>query len=318
MQFMFGSGLLWASRTDIANATPVRFGALQDVSVDFDGELKELYSQYQFPIDVARGKTKITGKAKLARISSIQYNNMFFGQTVTTGQKLTSYDEADTSSAVITGATSAATASGVTLTFTSVPTGIVVGSLVSDTTASSAITAGTYVVSKASTTVTLSQAVASAVGSGDTISFAPAVVVSNSVNFLVDLGVRYAATGNPLSLTTAALAASAGIGNYALTASGSYAFSAADASTALLFDYAYTTTSGETVTGNNLLMGSSPRFIMTFSNVYESLTTTLRLFACASTKLSFATKIDDYVIPELDFSAYANAAQQVYEFTSAT
>jgi hypothetical protein len=40
------------------------------------------------------------------------------------------------------------------------------------------------------------------------------------------------------------------------------------------------------------------------------------LFACTSTKLTFATKIDDYTIPELDFSAYANSAGQVYEFSA--
>ncbi len=320
MQFAFGSGLLWASRTDIANATPVRFGALQDVSVDFDGELKELYSQYQFPIDVARGKTKITGKAKLARISSIQYNNMFFGQTVTTGQKLTAYDEADTTSAGGTGTTNATTASSsAVLHFTSTPASCVVGCIVTDTTSPAVITAGSFIIAVTATTATMNQNAAGAgVGATDALVFSPVVTVANSANYIVDLGVRYSATGNPLALTTAALVLSAGLGNYALTFPGSYAFSPADLSVAMLFDYVYSTTSGQTVTGNNLLMGSSPRFIMTFSDNYESQTATLRLFACASTKLSFATKIDDYVIPELDFSAYANAAQQVYEFTAAT
>jgi len=30
-QYSFGSGVLFGTRTDIANATPIRLGALQDV-----------------------------------------------------------------------------------------------------------------------------------------------------------------------------------------------------------------------------------------------------------------------------------------------
>ena len=39
----FGSGKLFGCRTDVANATPVQFGVLQDVSVEFSATLKELY-----------------------------------------------------------------------------------------------------------------------------------------------------------------------------------------------------------------------------------------------------------------------------------
>jgi len=89
----FGSGVLIATPSG-ANATPVQFGALQDVSLDFSFASKQLFGQYQFPIAFARGEGKISGKAKFANIDGPLYNNCFFGQTLTTGQKLWSYNEA--------------------------------------------------------------------------------------------------------------------------------------------------------------------------------------------------------------------------------
>lgn len=87
-EYIFGSGQLYGTRTDVANSTPYQFGALQDVSLDFSFDNKELYGQFQFPLAVARGKGKITGKAKVAQFNAKAYNDLFFGQTVTTGQTL--------------------------------------------------------------------------------------------------------------------------------------------------------------------------------------------------------------------------------------
>jgi len=85
MQFGFGSGVLIATNT-VANSTPRNFGILQDVTVDFDAPVKELMGAYQFPVAVARGKGKITGKAKFANIDILAYNDLFFGATAATGQ----------------------------------------------------------------------------------------------------------------------------------------------------------------------------------------------------------------------------------------
>jgi hypothetical protein len=79
----FGVGNMFARRTGVSNPTPVRFGVLQDVSLDIDGALVELYGQNTFPADVARGKTKIAIKAKHASIAVGAYNDLFFGQTIT-------------------------------------------------------------------------------------------------------------------------------------------------------------------------------------------------------------------------------------------
>ena len=94
MQFGFGSGLLYANRTDIANQGPLRFGAFQDLQLSFSGEIKELFGQNQFALDVARGKVKIEGKAKMAQISAPVFNAVFFGGAIATGQTLSIYQEA--------------------------------------------------------------------------------------------------------------------------------------------------------------------------------------------------------------------------------
>lgn len=99
MQFGFGSGILTGLRNDNSSSatnTPVRFGALQEVSVEFAGDIKELYATQQFPIDSARGKTKIAGKAKVAQIYARMYNDLFFGQTMNTGQLKYAYNESTT------------------------------------------------------------------------------------------------------------------------------------------------------------------------------------------------------------------------------
>jgi hypothetical protein len=95
--YQFGSGVLFATPIAgnlAANATPMQFGTLQDVSLDISFDTKELYGLYQFPDLIARGKGKITGKAKFAKIHGKQLNDLFFGQTVATGQTLVQFDEA--------------------------------------------------------------------------------------------------------------------------------------------------------------------------------------------------------------------------------
>jgi hypothetical protein len=96
MQYQFGSGNLYGMVLSGAILVPRKFGALQDVSLDFDFNLKELYGQYQFPLAIARGQGKISGKAKAASIHGGMLNDIFFGQTLSSGQKLVAIGEAGT------------------------------------------------------------------------------------------------------------------------------------------------------------------------------------------------------------------------------
>jgi hypothetical protein len=238
MQLNFGSGALWGERTDLAGSGigPRQFGVLQDIQIDFDWTEKELYGQLQFPVAIARGQGKISGKAKFAQILGLLYSDIFFGVTAATGQFAVSELEAAIVPAV---------------TPYSVP-------------------------------------------------------VANASTYNDDLGVAYAANGERFNRVTTPSAA----GQYSVNfASGVYTFAAADANAALLISYTYNiTTIGNKLTLANQLMGTTPIFKATFYTTYSGEGMALRLNACTATKLSMPTKIDDWTISELDFTAFADAS----------
>jgi hypothetical protein len=237
MQFGFGSGVLYAQRNDITGQYPVRFGAFQDMQLDFTGDIKELFGQNQFALDVARGKVKIEGKAKFAQISAPLMNAVFFGGTVNTGQTLSQYQEAG-----------------------SIP----------------ATTAYT-------------------------------ITVTNSATWTADLGVHYLSNGNAFTRIPTGTPT---IGEYTVTA-GVYTFAAADASAAVLIDYQYTATTGFTMQSGNPLMGNTPKFAATFSQSYGGNNITISMPNCVSSKFTLPTKLDDYVVEEFDFQAFAGTGNPI-------
>lgn len=83
-QYNFGTGQVFAIPSGQATPTPMQFGTLQDISVDFDATVKDLVGQQQFAVALARGQIKVSGKAKYARLSASAFNNIFFGQTIGT------------------------------------------------------------------------------------------------------------------------------------------------------------------------------------------------------------------------------------------
>ena len=93
-QFYFGTGNIYILPSGGLN--PIAVAAIQNASVDFDGDLKQLFGQTSFPLDTARGKTKITGKFEVGQINSALWNAVFFGQTVTAGQTLQALNEGPT------------------------------------------------------------------------------------------------------------------------------------------------------------------------------------------------------------------------------
>src|SRR5512133_3412206 len=95
-QYAFGSGVLIGVRTDVANPTPAPFGVLQEASVDFSFNTKELYGQKQFPVAVARGMGKVSGKAKYANINGRVWNDLFFNASMATGERRMATGESGT------------------------------------------------------------------------------------------------------------------------------------------------------------------------------------------------------------------------------
>ena len=94
-QYNFGVGQL-ALIPSGSNPTPVPFAVLTDISVDISYDLKELRGSYQFPIDVAKGNGKLTGKAKNAGILGSLLGAVIASPSTATGQVLAVAGEAAT------------------------------------------------------------------------------------------------------------------------------------------------------------------------------------------------------------------------------
>ena len=246
-QYGFGSGVVFAvplsnaQGSPLANGTPVRFGVLQDVSVDFSFTNKELHGQNQFPVAIGRGQGKITGKAKVGQFNGALVNSLFFGQTLVSGQSAIADKESLTIS--------------------------------SDT--------GT---------------------------------VANTTTFEDDLGVVYASSGLPLTR----VASMPAVGQYSVTPAGAYTFAAGDTGAVtgnILVSYRYQTpatgTTASSVTLTNQLMGYAPTFKAELYVPYASKQLVITLNQCIGSKLNFATKLDDFLIPEFDFEAFSDASNTI-------
>lgn len=142
------------------------------------------------------------------------------------------------------------------------------------------------------------------VGAGDT------GTPTHSAYEVLDLGVTNPTTGLPL--TRVAGSAVASMGQYAY-GSGVYSFCGSWLSLAVDISYAYTsaTAAGVNFTINNQLLGLAPYFKVRLYNSFEGKQMNLTLNKCVSTKLTLASKLEDFWIPEFDFSAMADDSQQV-------
>ena len=82
----------------------------------------------------------------------------------------------------------------------------------------------------------------------------------------------------------------------------------ADAGASVVVSYLFNSPSGKRLALTNQLMGFTPTFKATFYTNHRGNGTALRLNACMADKLSLPTKVDDWTIQELDFSAFADAS----------
>jgi hypothetical protein len=91
--FVFGSGVLIGTPS---NGSPINFGLVQEVSLDISTSTKALYGQYNFPVAIGSGTRKMTGKAKMARISGQAFGSLFFGIAPAAGVTQTQFGETAT------------------------------------------------------------------------------------------------------------------------------------------------------------------------------------------------------------------------------
>jgi hypothetical protein len=230
----FGPGIIIVTRTDVANATPVNIGYAQEFTPEFSGSIKELFGQNQLPLDAARGTIKVTGKIKAAVLSGLAWNNVFFGDTFSTGGIIWNVNEAKT------------------------------------------IASGTF-------------------------------TLTNAGTFDADLGVVYASSNLPF-VKVASL--TGGTGQY--TQSGAtYNFNSGDNTAAVLVTYTSTTASGQQLAVNNQLLGYAPTFQLDYYTSRNNKPFVARYYSCQASKLSFAAKLEDFIMPEFDFSMFVNSAGQL-------
>lgn len=135
-------------------------------------------------------------------------------------------------------------------------------------------------------------------------------IVPSAGTWTRDLGVRNS-IGNPMTRVASAPAT----GQYSVTA-GAYLFAAADAAQTVFINFAYTATSTVAKTGivQNVAMGAAPTFRCDLTNGLNGNAVALSLYSCVATKLSMATKLDDFNIPQIDASAFADSAGRVLQW----
>lgn len=137
------------------------------------------------------------------------------------------------------------------------------------------------------------------------------ITVANAVTFVEDLGVYNSATGAPFTRVASGPTA----GQYSVnTATGVYTFSTADNASGIsvYISYTYTIAStGKKIVIANQLLGAAPQFKIVLAETYQSNKFQVELNACIATKLAIPTKIEDFIIPEFDFSAFVDASSNL-------
>jgi hypothetical protein len=134
------------------------------------------------------------------------------------------------------------------------------------------------------------------------------LTVANTATFVDDLGVINAATGLPFTKVASAPT----VGQYSVSVAGVYLFAAADTGKFVLFNYTYTiAATGQKFTVANQLLGTTPTFSCQFYTTFQGQALSLKINNCTSSKLALASKLEDFTIPEFDFSCFADAAGNI-------
>jgi hypothetical protein len=313
----FGPGIIIVTRTDIANSTPVNIGYAQEFTPEFSGSIKELFGQNQLPLDAARGTIKVTGKIKAAVLSGLAWNNVFFGDTFSTGGIVWNVSENhaipgtpyqfygnvagfDADLGVVYGATN--------LPFTKVTALTATGQYK----VAAVVDPGTWAITAGGVTT----------GVGTfTVTNLPQYPVGTVLTITGaspgSLNGTYTVTASALgsfSGTTAATGTwtSGGTVGSALNLA-QYTFYSGDTAVSggATVTYSTTTNAGQQLAVNNQLLGYAPTFQLDYYTSRNNKPFVARYYACQASKLSFASKLEDFIMPEFDFSMFVNSAGQL-------
>lgn len=140
-----------------------------------------------------------------------------------------------------------------------------------------------------------------------TTPFTITVTPPNSGTFANDLGVL-----DPNGLPMTRVASGPTTGQYSLSGA-TYTFASADVGKLVRISYQYTATSTtkKKLTISNVLMGQAPTFRADLLIPFNGQQFVLTLPQCTGSKLTFGTKLDDFMVPEFDWSSFADSAGNV-------
>lgn len=133
-------------------------------------------------------------------------------------------------------------------------------------------------------------------------------VPPSSGTWVEDLGVV-----NASGVAMTRVASGPTTGQYSVAA-GVYTFAAADTGLMMFISYRYTATltGAKKIAVQNLPMGYAPTFKAYLQTVYGGKRALVVLYNATAPKLNlFATKLDDFNLPELNFSGQSDAANNV-------
>lgn len=142
-----------------------------------------------------------------------------------------------------------------------------------------------------------------------------AYLQGTSPTFDYDLGVQ---DGNGRTYTR--VASGPTTGQYSLSA-GVYTFATADTGKIVFISFSYTATNAATGTNtyvvvNNIAMGQAPFMQLDLFCTYGGNPLLVTMYQAVATKLSFATKLDDFAIPDLEFDGFSNSSNQAYRIAA--
>lgn len=232
----FGPGIIIVTRTDIATQTPINVGYAQGLTLDIKGNLKELYGTSQFPLVVARGTIKASGKFESAEVSGIAWNAFYYGLA-------------------------------------------------------SGFSSGGFQWQ---------------IGEKHVVPAGGTFTVTAGGSFDQDLGVIYDSSALPV-LKTASVAP--GAGSYELSAGGVYILNTVDVGKTVDVTYTASNSAGQTLVVTNQPIGTTPQFQLDYyTNLNQQGGATpfaVRVFACVAGGHALNFKLEDFMMPNFDFSFYA-------------
>lgn len=141
------------------------------------------------------------------------------------------------------------------------------------------------------------------------------VTVTNSANFIEDLGVVNASTGSAFTRVASAPAT----GQYSVSA-GVYTFASADAGGSIIISYSWLDAAGGSqFTVANQLMGYQPVFAVSISGVDPTDNAKkweIRFNKVVAAKFSFALSNEDFAKPDMEMQAFADSAGNILTFST--